>query len=126
MAIEASFFMAKTPGRGKTTPVKETIGEGKDAPGTDTKATDFPETPDEKQTTNNQENENGEGDDYQPTPQETSETEQNNHTNLLGEENDGEDDYHPKPQETSETEQNNHTNPQGNEEMSRRRGKQRK
>ena len=81
MASGDSFCMVKTPERSKTTPGKEAIGEGKDTPGTDTKGNGFLETPDGQQTTNTQENENGEEDDYQPTPQETSETEQNNHNN---------------------------------------------
>ena len=37
-------------------------------------------------------------------------------------ENDGEDDYQPAPQEMSETEQNNHTNLQENEEKEKKTG----
>ena len=74
-----------------------------------------------------QENENDGEDDYQPAPQETSETEQNNHINPQENENDGEGDCHPTPKEMSETEQNNHTNPQENEENEKKKtGKQKK
>ena len=103
---------------------EETIGEGKGAPGTDTKENDFLETPDGKQTNNNHGNENEEEGDYRPTPYETSETEQNNRTNLLGNENGGGDYYRPTPQETSETEKNNRTNSQENEGNEKKTGEQ--